>query len=161
MTRKTAHNQGFSLIEVIVTLAVLGLSLAAALTAISGGLRSANLTQDRAHMTILAENILTRAVTERALLPGQNTGRGPGPYLWQVDIVPQEQDRWTDGRIDPVPEPAEFILFLIRVEIRAEAAPDAPPLILETFKTANFAEEDEDIVERDQDDDDEEDADDE
>ena len=88
--RSCAHRQsehGFTLIEVLVALSILGVSLAVLLSIFMQGLDRAHETRSESQARVLAQSLLTqaRAATNPAL--GSSAGKTNG-YLWRLQVVP-------------------------------------------------------------------------
>lgn len=131
---------GFSLIEAVAALAILGISLGVALGALSQALDAAERTRARADMLILAENLLTDRAARPALTPVREQGTGPGPYTWRLLVEPRQAEVVDGGPVTPVPAVPDYMLFTIRAEIRPSGDQTAAPLILETQSVAWLAE---------------------
>lgn len=81
MIRK--KNQGFSLLEMLVAMAVLGLSLGVLYQAVAGASRNVHLDEQYTYATVLAESLLAnyQVVPIQGL---QQAGETEGGYRWQV-----------------------------------------------------------------------------
>lgn len=77
---------GFTLIEALVALAVLGVVLAAVLRAYGAGFRSAEQAEDRTRALLIAESRLAEALAT-TIAPGEWSG-AQGPYGWRVVAAP-------------------------------------------------------------------------
>ena len=78
---------GFSLIEVLVALAILGLGLALLDGAVSDSLARLERSRREDHAAILADAILARLGQDVAMRPGDQHGRD-GLLAWSVHIIP-------------------------------------------------------------------------
>ena len=96
---------GFTLIEALVALAILGVALAAVLRAYGAGFRSAERAEMQTHALLLAESRLAEAATTLRE-PGERRG-SDGGYAWRVSAAPFP--------IDGVAKP------LLRLEVRVSA----------------------------------------
>lgn len=111
--RRARSARGFSLLEMLVALAILGLSLGALYQATSGATRNVRSAEKYAYGVELARSL----VAEHALVPAGGLsvqGETAGGFLWQVEARPAQagsgslppgtvQDlgvvvRWSDGR---------------------------------------------------------------
>jgi len=102
--------QGFSLLEVLVAMAVLALSLGVLYQAMGNGLRNLGDAGDWGRAMILAESRLNEAAA-RPLEAGEESGR-QGPFRWTVAVSRYEPpDR--PGRLQPPFQP-----WRISVEVR-------------------------------------------
>ena len=84
---------GFSLIEMLVALAALGLALGALYQAASGATRNARLATDYAMATTLAESMLDEMVVQRPAVGVTDSGAFE-QFSWQawVEAVPERED---------------------------------------------------------------------
>ena len=79
---------GFTLVEVLVSLAILGVSLAVLLNAFSGGLDRARDTKDEMTASMLAQSLLDQIGTTVALREGDTSGQFDNGYSWQIRSAP-------------------------------------------------------------------------
>ncbi|WP_119459640.1 prepilin-type N-terminal cleavage/methylation domain-containing protein [Rhodospirillaceae bacterium SYSU D60014] len=84
---------GFTLLEVLVALAILALSLAAVYETLSGGLRNEAVSRRYLAATILAEGRLAGVGAERPVQTGHWTGETPDGFRWTIDIGPPSGSR--------------------------------------------------------------------
>ena len=121
LTRRGPRAQrGFSLLEMVVAIAILGLALAALYQAASGATRNVRTDEKYAFGVELARSLL--ADNARVPLNGMNAqGETDGGFLWKVRTWPVDLGRgglpqgslhhieitvgWTDGR-----RPGQFVL---------------------------------------------------
>ncbi len=84
-------SQGFSLLEMLVAMAVLGLSLGALYQAVAGASRNVHLDEQYTYATVLAESLLAnyQVVPIQGL---QQSGETEGGYRWQVYAQPTPGD---------------------------------------------------------------------
>lgn len=89
---------GFSLVEVIVALAILALSLAVLLSVISNGIQYADRAEKLARAGTLAQSLLAGIGTEVPIQPGQTAGEFPEGFRWRVRAEPYgdavDRDHW-------------------------------------------------------------------
>lgn len=79
------RSAGFTLIEVLVAVAILGVSLALLLSSFSVSLNRMSETRDGAAAMALAESLMARLGADIALEPGRQEGTADG-LQWSVDI---------------------------------------------------------------------------
>ena len=103
--------QGFSLLEVLVAMAVLALSLGVLYQAMGNGLRNLGNAGDWGRAMILAESQLNEAAARRPLQAGRESGR-QGPFRWTVEVSQYEPPE-RPGRFQPPFQP-----WRISVEVR-------------------------------------------
>ena len=108
---------GFTLIEALVALAVLGVVLAAVLRAYGAGFRSAERAETRTQALLIAESRLAEAAASLRE-PGEASG-AQGPYAWRIVAAPFP--------LDGVEKP------LLRLEARV-VAPDGGEVRLATLR---------------------------
>ena len=84
MTARRAN--GFTLLEVLVAMALVGIAVAALMSGIAGSLR--NLDRAAAHERglLLARSQMNRLLVEQRLEPGRLQGTLDGGYRWAADV---------------------------------------------------------------------------
>ena len=93
-TCRAAHGQrGFSLVEMLAALAILGLALGALYQAASGATRNARVSAEYAIATTLAESELDAFVISRPDVGVTQRGRW-GDYEWErwVELIPEREE---------------------------------------------------------------------
>lgn len=79
---------GFTLLEVLVALAILALALAAVLGAVADSLAGADRAQALLRATLAAQALLDGAGLDRPLHPGRHSGIAPDGAGWSLEITP-------------------------------------------------------------------------
>jgi prepilin-type N-terminal cleavage/methylation domain-containing protein len=87
-----AMSEGFTLIEVVVAVALLGLILAASFGLLGIGLGSLGASREYTKAVILARQKLQQAALTN-LKPGTADQGAEGGYRWNVDITPEENSK--------------------------------------------------------------------
>jgi general secretion pathway protein I len=87
---------GFTLVEVLVALAMLSAGLALVLSMISNGLGWTASAQQMAEAGSLAQSLMARVGTELAIQPGEHTGEFTGGYRWRLTLAPYGEVRQGD-----------------------------------------------------------------
>ena len=82
--------RGFSLIEVLVALAILGLSLGILFSIFNEGLGAARNSKDHVHAAVLADSRISEALGRPRLEPGEWSGVDDAGYTWSVSVRPTE-----------------------------------------------------------------------
>lgn len=91
--------RGYSLLEVIVAFAVLGVALSLLLGALSGGTRQVRWAADSGRAVLHAQSLLDEVGVGEVLVPGRRDGEfGGGRYRWVLDVAP-----YVDRDRPPVP----------------------------------------------------------
>jgi general secretion pathway protein I len=101
--------RGFSLIEAIVALAIVGLALGAIAGVFSTGLQGNRTAEEVDAALALAESKLTEAEAIAILRPGHSEGVFAGRYQWRLVVAPYQDE--TAGSDDKLA--ATFQLFRI------------------------------------------------
>ena len=79
---------GFTLLEVIVALAVLSLSLTLILRTLSGGFHHQQRAATLANTTAIAQSLLARIGGDLPLNAGRQSGSLPNGFRWEIQVVP-------------------------------------------------------------------------
>jgi len=99
--RLTKHDQGFTLIEVIVALAILSAGLSVLLGLISGGLLQTASGERIAEAGSLAQSLVAEVGTQLPIKPGEREGQFPEGYRWHLRMLQygnaKEQEEWPVG----------------------------------------------------------------
>ncbi len=85
-----ARQRGFTLMEIIISLAILAVALTAVMQAFSGGLRATTASERQASAILLARSLLDRVGRDVALVPGDQSGVTEEGYRWLVRIQPAQ-----------------------------------------------------------------------
>lgn len=119
---------GFTLIEVLVAISILGMSLVLIFSLFSQGLRALQVDQAYSEAVILAKAKMDEADLLSSLEPGAEEGDHPGGFSWGREIV-------------EVDEPSPFALqqrtrkFKVRVEVAWKSGLRERKVALETLRT--------------------------
>jgi prepilin-type N-terminal cleavage/methylation domain-containing protein len=126
------NERGFTLVETLVSLAILTLALAALIEVFGVGFRGVRMSELDAAALSLATSQLTRAGSETPLEAGQQQGTTPGGLEWSVTIEPYapryaERDVRLSGGL-------EAYWVIAEVRWQASAFTGAQTLSLRTLK---------------------------
>ncbi len=97
-----AGERGFTLLEVVVALAIAALALAALFQAASGGLDNVDIAQRTLGAARRAQNLLAESGVVSPLSPGVRSGEAEG-YRWQVTVRPAVAGRPAGNGTPAVP----------------------------------------------------------
>jgi general secretion pathway protein I len=92
---------GFTLVEVIVALAILSVGLSILLGLISSSLRQTASAERMAEAGSLAQSLMAEVGTDLSIKPEQRDGLFPNGYRWHLKMLPYgdaiERDEWPVG----------------------------------------------------------------
>lgn len=93
----TAH-PGFTLLEVMVAMAILGISIVVLMELFAMGLKSAKASQDYTKIIMLAQEKMEGLSLQGALAEGMDKGEFEGtPYRWETEIKPYRPEEAREG----------------------------------------------------------------
>ncbi|OGP88482.1 MAG: hypothetical protein A2156_03405 [Deltaproteobacteria bacterium RBG_16_48_10] len=123
--------RGFTLLEVVIALAILGIGLTVIMELFSGGLRLARVSQEYTKAMNYASLKMEEIATQRTIEEGQDEGEFDKTFRWQVsvekvDILPGEKS--TEFK-----PPAD--LYHIRINVLWKSGSKGRAASLETYKT--------------------------
>lgn len=88
MTRRPDPTAGFTLLETLVALAILGVIMATVYAVIGSGLRTAHRDEDRLLLGLVAQNLLARSRLDLNPKDGPITGDIEGGLRWRIEGEP-------------------------------------------------------------------------
>jgi general secretion pathway protein I len=96
------QNQGFSLLEVLVAFAILGIALGVLLQIFSTGLQATKLSEEYTYATALAESKLATVGVEAPYVEGVEEGRfyGNQKYAWRTTVALYDLLEQEEGALD-------------------------------------------------------------
>lgn len=100
MTHVRHAQKGYSLIEVVVAIAIAGTTLATLMQVVGANVKRAALTHQFTEATAMAESMLTRAGTDLPLQAGVNEGRFDEIYAWRRAIAVFHEDPFYDSETE-------------------------------------------------------------
>lgn len=100
MTRVGHAQKGYSLIEVVVAIAIAGTTLATLMQVVGANVNRAVLTRQFTEATAIAESMLTREGTELPLQVGVDKGRIDEVYAWRRAIRIFHEDPFYDSETE-------------------------------------------------------------
>ncbi len=126
------EKNGFSLLEVMVALSILGIALTVVIQLFSGGLRQARNSRDYTRAVIYAKQVMEEVAMQETLEEKVEQGDLADGYRWQVAISPREIS--TEEKF-----PVE--LYLLKVCIFFQQGEKEKKVVLSTLKTVVKTEE--------------------
>ncbi|MEI9997228.1 MAG: prepilin-type N-terminal cleavage/methylation domain-containing protein [Rhizomicrobium sp.] len=82
------RERGFTLVELLVSLAILSIAMTVLFGAISDSLDRTRKARDDATAAALAQSLLARAASDDALAPGQASGIYSNGFRWRLNVRP-------------------------------------------------------------------------
>jgi prepilin-type N-terminal cleavage/methylation domain-containing protein len=126
------NERGFTLVETLVSLAILTLTLVALIEVFSVGFRGVRMSEVDAAALSLATSQLSRAGTETPLQAGRQLGTTPGGLEWSVVIEPYVPRHAESDARQPGGLEAYWVIAEVRWQVSVFAA--AQTLSLRTLK---------------------------
>jgi general secretion pathway protein I len=103
---------GFTLLEVLVATALVGIAAAALMGGLSGSLRALSRLEGHEKAVLVARAQMNRLLIEPNLRSGQLAGRWDADYRWEAEVRPWDPS----GRLIPDPDRApEMAIITLRV----------------------------------------------
>ena len=109
------RNTGFSLLEVLVALAILGISLGVLLQVFGTGLRNAVLAEEYTLASEYAESIMAAVGMEQELEVGVRNGRIDDRFAWQIEVSPYTEEEPEDTAARELLVPVELVQVQVEV----------------------------------------------
>lgn len=107
--------QGFSLLEILIAFAILGISLGILLRIFSSGANMAAVSEDYTVAVQLAESVMARAGNELPLQAGEQSGwEDNNKYHWLLEMVPFNAN--ATAELDPAKLPVQMYKVRVTVE---------------------------------------------
>ncbi|HEV2386579.1 MAG TPA: prepilin-type N-terminal cleavage/methylation domain-containing protein [Candidatus Acidoferrales bacterium] len=88
MTRGNSAAKGFTLIEVLIAAAILGIAFVAVTGVMSQSLRNIDRMGPQEQVLLHAREAMTELLLQEQLAPGRQSGQWDDGYRWQADIAP-------------------------------------------------------------------------
>jgi general secretion pathway protein I len=116
---------GFTLLEVIIALAILGVAFALAMELLAAGVRSAKASEDYTQAVLLARQKMAEVAVTQNLTGVADTGEFGGGFRWISEVRPLEQQEELPGR-----------LFSVRVRVSWPSRQGEKSVNLQTLRMA-------------------------
>lgn len=97
--RGVRRDHGFTLLEVMIALVILGLGFAMAMELLATGVRSAKASEDYTQAVLLAQQKMAEVSVARTLTRAADAGELGGGFRWVSEIQPLEQAEELPGRL--------------------------------------------------------------
>ena len=121
---------GFTLLEVLVAMALLGIAVAALMSGLSGSLRNLARTEAYEKAVLVGRAQLNRLLIEQTLVPGRLRGRWDETFRWEAEIR-----RWNPaGAAGGEQQPALLPLVLVTLTVFWKGASGEQRATFETCK---------------------------
>ncbi len=88
--KRAGAQSGFTLLEVMVSLAILGIGILMVMQLFSGGLGLAVAANKHTEAVLLAREKMAETLVDKDIYPGITEGTGEGDLRWQVKVTPFE-----------------------------------------------------------------------
>jgi general secretion pathway protein I len=123
--------KGFTLIEIVVALAILGIGLTVIIELFSGGLRLGRTSEEYTRAMGYARMKMEEIISKRNIQEGTDEGDFDKTFRWQVDI--KKIDLFPLDKNPDLKPPVD--LFQVKVNILWKSGSKERSTILETYKT--------------------------
>ena len=137
MYRRARISTGFTLIEVVVALAIMSIGLTVLIELFSGGLRLGRTSGEYSKAVNYARLKMEEVMTQQGVEEGTEEGKFDDTYRWQVDL--KKVDILPVEKIGPFEPPA--LLFQIRVDVLWKSGSKERSAHFESFRTIKKSDE--------------------
>lgn len=120
-----AEPRGFTLIEVLVALAILAIAAVPLFQVFTTGLRSVDVSDRASQALAIAESALARADAEGGWRSGTRSGRAGDGFAWDIVVVPASVER---------PRDAAGRLYAVTARVRWQARTGERAVELQTLR---------------------------
>jgi len=128
--KRSPRTHGFTLIETVIALAILGIGLTVIIELFSGGLRLARTSEEYTKAMNFARMKLEEIITQQKIEEGTDEGEFDDTFHWQmstkkIDLLPVEKDSDFKPPVD---------LFQVRVDVLWKSGSKERSATIESFK---------------------------
>jgi len=134
-----SENSGFTLMEVVVAIAILGIGLTVIIELFSGGLRLGKVSEEYTRAVHYASLKLEEVAAQKTIEEGEEEGEFDTTFRWQVAV--QKKDILLLDRGTEFKPPADF--YHVRIRVFWMSGTKERSASLETYKTLKTSEADE------------------
>lgn len=96
-----SRQQGFTLIEVVIALAVFAVAVGVCMQIATAGLRQSRVAAEQTQAALLAQSLLDMHGVGERLQPGRSSGRLEDDYRWELEVSPYEVALETSNPLTP------------------------------------------------------------
>jgi general secretion pathway protein I len=100
--------RGFTLIEIVVSFAVLAIGLGIAMQIATGAMRNARQAEQRTEAALYAQSLLDSVGIGERLEEGGSSGEFGDAYRWELSVTPFEVESPADSPLDPALAPVQL-----------------------------------------------------
>jgi len=129
--RRSVRRQGFTLIEVVIALAILGMGLTVIIELFSGGLRLGRASAEYTRAVNYARMKMEEIAMKPNIQEGTEEGEFDPIYSWQVGI--KKMDLLSLGKDRTLTPPVE--LFQVKVNVLWKSGSKERSALFETYRT--------------------------
>ena len=137
-----SSSKGFTLIEIMVTLAILGIALTVIIELFSGGLRLARKSEDYSRAVFYGRQLLEEICLQKEISEREEVGEFEGGYTWKYEIKPHsvliEKEEEKKGKKE---RNFSLKIFSVQVTVFWPSGDKEKSLNFETLKTVVETEE--------------------
>ncbi len=127
--KRRANSSGFTLIEVVIALGLMGIALIVLIELFSGALRLGKTANEYSRATAWARMKLEAVILQPQLHEGLEEGELPESSHWQLEI--KKAEIWRE-RVGDLPVP--LTLYQIKLKVNWKSGIKERNLVLETYK---------------------------
>jgi general secretion pathway protein I len=114
---KSSSSKGFTLLEILLAIAILGVAITVIMQQFSAGLRIARVSRTYTTATIYAKQILEEYLLAEEMEEGEASGTFDDGYVWNVSIAAYEDYMEEEGATEEEQELYEYLpLEMFRIE---------------------------------------------
>jgi general secretion pathway protein I len=116
------RQRGFTLIEVVIALAVFAVAVGVCMQIATAGLRQSRIAAEQTQAALLAQSLLDMHGVGERLEPGRSSGRLEGDYQWEIEVTPYDVPLQVDSPLAAGLSAVQ--LFRLDLTIRWPAGPN-------------------------------------